>query len=556
MSDSDPNLGRRLGPFVLEQRLGDHGSVYHGIHVEKRQSVAVRLLRPLVGPEDGAVQEFARELLFLQSLQDSNIVSCYGGGVQDLQPYLATELVRGVSLDCQLKRSGPIPWPTAARIIRQVCAALEFADHRNVLHLRLSPSKILLTDEGWVKVADFRRPRGAIGAGGQHAASGGDLFTDDPADEFFRSLDALYYQAPEQVYGKPPVSPRSDLYALGCILFEMLTGQRPFDGDTRDQLARAHMTAEPPRLATELADCPIWLDALVRQLLEKNPERRPQYASSVSVALQETAERVGAGASASAHAIGMQPSAIRSSDDAEARRLVARKAKPKLQKPIFEQLWFLATCMALLVAVIAWAVWPLGEEALYDRARELMASDDRDDWQVARRDYLEPLLDRYPDGLYAKEAQAYVDQIEMADAEERMNVRAMLGRKPASTEERQYVAAKRFERFGDLATAAEEFDRLANKKDVSENGGAFVLLARRDTGRIRREHKDLPRATDFLASKLDEADRLDEEGHTADAREIWDSILKLYRGREDVEAMFARAQERFLGVNKKPGVGP
>src|SRR2546422_7957266 len=98
MSNADCHMGRRLGPFVLEERLGDHGLVYRAIHVEQRRSVAVKLLDPLPAPNERAVKEFARELLYLQTLQHPNVVHCYGGGVQDLQPYLAMELVRGQSL--------------------------------------------------------------------------------------------------------------------------------------------------------------------------------------------------------------------------------------------------------------------------------------------------------------------------------------------------------------------------------------------------------------------------------------------------------------------------
>src|SRR5262245_24778857 len=136
MSTADAHVGRRLGPFILEEGLGDHGLVYHAIHVEQRRSVAVKLLDPLEAPNPQAVQEFARELLFLQTLEHPNVVSCFGGGVQDLQPYLAMELVRGQSLDVRLRREGPLAWPTAMSVARQICEALAYADNRNLWHLR------------------------------------------------------------------------------------------------------------------------------------------------------------------------------------------------------------------------------------------------------------------------------------------------------------------------------------------------------------------------------------------------------------------------------------
>src|SRR5438552_3987241 len=289
---ADSHIGRRLGPLVLEERLGDHGSVYHAIHVEQRRSVAVKLLDRLPAPSNRAIQEFARELLFLQTLQHPNLAPCYGGGVEELQPYLAMELVRGESLDLRLRREGALPWPTAMAVARQVCAALTYADQRNLQHLRLAPSKILLGDDGVmhgiVKVVDFRRPRGTIGL---------------PAVEAQEEHIALAYKAPEQICGKPPVSPSTDVYALGCILFEMLAGRTPFVSDSPRKLAQLQLTADPPRLALLIPDCPVWLDALVAQLVEKDPRKRPPSAAEVGVAIEETQHKMTTGASVAEHVL-------------------------------------------------------------------------------------------------------------------------------------------------------------------------------------------------------------------------------------------------------------
>ena len=542
MSSADAHVGRRLGPFVLEERLGDHGLVYHAIHVEQRRSVAVKLLDPLPGPDHQAVQEFARELLFLQTLQHPNVVSCYGGGVQDLQPYLAMELVRGQSLDVRLRREGPLPWPTAMAVARQVCEALAYADHRNLLHLRLSPSKILLGDDGVLrgiaKVVDFRRPRGAIGL---------------PAVEPDEQFVALAYQAPEQICGKPPVAPTTDVYALGCVLFEMLVGRPPFGGGSPRELAHLQLTADPPRVQLLVPDCPIWLDALVAQLLEKDPQKRPRFASAVAVALDEIERKVNSGASVAEHVLSGSPSAIRPKHaDSEARQLLPARKKAGPKGPFYERLWFLGACLAALVLLVAWVTWPASDAQLLAKAQELMSGEDRDAWQAARRDYLDPLLARSPEAAIAEQAQALVDRIEMADAEERMQRHLKYETAPTSPGEKLYIQARQYDNFGDPATALARYEKLIATLDGAGDDRPFIELAKRRAKEIRDGSSPLRSPADILEQKLQEADQLVLDGTAPAARRLWDRILTLYQGQEDVLPQYQRAQKRLLGL-EMPG---
>jgi serine/threonine protein kinase len=541
MSTADSQIGRRLGPFVLEGRLGEHGSVYHAIHVEQRRSVAVKLLDPLPAPRERAVQEFARELLFLQTLQHPNVVPCFGGGVQELQPYLVMELVRGESLDVRLRRDGPLPWPTALAVARQVCAALSYGgDHRDLLHLRLSPSKILLGDDGImrgiVKVADFRRPRGPIGL---------------PAVELDEQLTTLRYQAPEQICGKPPVAPSTDVYALGCILFETLVGRPPFLADSSRELAQLQLTANPPRVVESLPDCPVWLDALVAQLLEKDPKRRPEFASAVSVAIEEIQHKVTTGASVAEHVLSGSASAIRPKQaDSEARQLLPARKKARPQGPFYERLWFLGACLAALMLLVGWLAWPASDEQLLASAQALMAGEDRDAWRIARRDYLDPLLARSPQPVIAQQAQELIDRIEMAEAQERLQRNQQLNRSPSSPGEKLYVQARQFENFGDPATAVDRYQKLADTLAQSEKDRPFAKLAERRTREIRQQWPTLPSVNDTLQQKLEEADQLAKKGATPDARRLWGQIVNLYRDHADVEPLYERARERWLGLEK------
>jgi hypothetical protein len=534
MQGHDRHLGQRIGPFVLEQRLGDHGFVYHAVDVDRRRSVALKLLPPLPQTDDHAVQEFMRELSFLHTLRHPYLVKCLGGGVEELQPFIARELLRGEGLDCRLKRLGPVPWPVAVAVTRQVCSALAFAaDNRNLFHLRLSPSKILFTETGDAKVADFRNPTGTIGV--SYTAAG-------------RTIESLMYQAPEQICGKPEPSQKTDLYTLGCILFEMLTGRPPFTADSPQELAQQHLTADPPRIAMLLLDCPIWLDDIVAQLLEKNPDRRPHFASSLGVALQETMEKVSTGASAAAHALGGGATAIRApKPDAEVRELVAPKRKKRPQGPIYERLWFLLTCLALLIGIVTWVVWPAGEEKLFARAQAIMESGDRDQWETARREYLEPLLRRFPAGTHAAEAQKYLDQIDMTEAEDRLQSTSLL-RAPPSRGQRLYVEAREFEEFGDLATAAATYQKIIDGVgSADERDRGFAKLAQRQLDRIRGQAATPPAPAEFLQAKLQEADELASKGQVAAARRLWLRIVSLYARDEQFRAQVQQSQEKLYG---------
>jgi hypothetical protein len=441
--------------------------------------------------------------------------------------------MQGGSLADYLRRSGPLPWDVAVLITQQICAALAYAaDSRTVLHLRLSPHKVLFTEEGVVRVTGFRSPNDRMDAA--------------PADSE-RTLESLTYQAPEQICGKPEPSQKTDLYALGCMLFEMLMGRPPFSAETPLELAQQHLSAEPPRIAGLLMDFPIWLDSLVAQLLEKKPDRRPHFASSVAVALEETMEKVRSGASAAQHALAGGATAIRAAQpDAEAQRLMAPKRKKKRpQGPIYERLWFLLACLGVLIGIVTWAVWPPSEEKLFTEAKALMETNDRDQWDIARRDYLQPLLSRFPDGPYAGQAQEYIYKIEMEEAQDRVRRTKQLGRTPASEGERRYIEARQFEDFGDLATALKHYQEMVDSPPAPERDRAFVLLAKRQITQIRSKSKSPPSPVEFLENKLNEVEQLAADGQLAPANRLLSRLTNLYHGDDELAVLIKAAQKRL-----------
>ena len=519
----------RLGPFVLEENLapGRDGSVYRAIHVQQRRAVALKLLRKSAA--EGSLDDFRRELEFLKSLIHANIVQSFGGGIGEGERYLVMELVTGESVAAVLARQGKLPWQTAVELLLHVCAGLEYAHQRNVFHLALAPDKLLVAENRQVLIVDFRRDR-------QERAGTMRLTAAEVTAE------QAPYLSPEQIRGRGGVSHKSDLYALGCIAFELLTGRPPFTNASVDELLSAHLMSAPPRVSSLVFDCPVWLDALVDRLLEKQPANRPAFASAVSVALQETKDRVAAHASVAEQAVA-GATGIQVAAEPEARGLLGRKKRNRRENaPFYERAWFLAGCILLLLGAGTWAAWPASEAELFAKADALMQSDEPSDWTYARTHYLGPLLDRFPDGDYAPAAQAHLDSIDMAQAERRMLTDIRYGREPASEGERLYADALRYEQFGDRLTALEKYRALENLLGETADEAPFVKLARRQIAAIGSGDAASTNRAEFLVERLARAEELETAGKPVEARTLRRSVIALYGNNRELAPLVEQAR--------------
>ncbi|MBI1904447.1 MAG: serine/threonine protein kinase [Planctomycetia bacterium] len=529
-----------LGSFALEQCLGSGstGTVYSATHVEARKLVAVKILRPdlvsrLVSSEM-AMAEFLGHLKNLRLLAHPGIARYYGGGRADHDVYLVTELVHGEPLAARLARCGRLELDVVLRYAAAICDALQSAQTRGFLHRNLSAANVLVTDdvtdEGQIKLTDF----GIAGVTYGYRAEGAPRVTGNPA-----------YLSPEQLRGEPGTA-RSDVYALGVLLFQMLSGKLP------KHPADGH--GEPPHISSLVMDCPVWLDALVTQMLQRDPDKRPRDAGAVAVALEEVQQNMAAGLGVTAHAAAGQLSLLKVPQErAEQNQLLGRK-RPRKKVPLYRQAWLRAVGLAggivLIVGAIVWGVWPPGEEELFAKAQALMATGDVDKWQEAKANYLGPLRERFPAGKHAVKVQEYLDQIEMDEAERRMNVHLRLRRPPKSEGERLYIDALEFEQFGDRRTALEKYDGLARLLAGRDDARGYVNLAKRQMGRFAKEGKPPVERPQFVEAKLAEADKLLAEGDRPAAAKIWQSIVALYGGYPELRSLVERAQERLAADEK------
>jgi serine/threonine-protein kinase len=534
---------RVLGPFKLGPKLGGGGMgvVYRATYTKTGQVVALKLLPAELSVKPRLVARFERELAILKKLKHPNIVPCFGGGKLGEQQFMAMELVEGGSLAGVLKKRGKLPWEEVISIGLQVCSALEHAHEHGIIHRDLKPSNLLLTKEGKLKLADFGIARDndatALTAAG-------------------RTVGTFAYMAPEQIKGDPPVTQKADLYALGCVLYELLTGTPPFSGETAGELLFQHMEKKPVRVSTIVLDCPVWLDILLGQLLEKDPEKRPRDAATVSRALTEVEVKVAEQASMATHAVSGKPTNINTaSDGTEIRQLLKRKKRKKGEKgPFYERTWFLGTCLAGVIGVVVWAFWPMSEEKLLEKAAPLMASSDPDEWRKAE-EYLSDLQRRFPNGKSAATVQEYVDRIEMHRAEEKMKFRTRMKQEPASEGERLYSQARQYELFGDRVTAYESYENMIRVLGDSRESRPFVNLAKRQIAQIDAESDGKPDRLKIVANAMERADKLFNDGNVMEARKVWSSIVSLYEKNRELKPQVRKARAR-LAEKEDPDAEP
>jgi serine/threonine protein kinase len=238
------------------------GTVYEAEDVESREHVAVKVLAAHLSDDPGIRSRFLAEIETLKNLRSPGIVRLLSFGEQEGQLFFAMELVAGRSLDQMLRDGIRFDWRTTVDAALAITRALKSAHDHGVIHRDLKPGNLLVTDDGTVKLADFGIAK--LFGGEAQTAQGNFVGTAD-------------YMAPEQASGKP-VDNRADLYALGLVMFAMLSGGPPFRGSHLSEVIEKQRKEKPPRIATLVEDVPAELDELIDRLLAKKPADRPPNA--------------------------------------------------------------------------------------------------------------------------------------------------------------------------------------------------------------------------------------------------------------------------------------
>jgi hypothetical protein len=265
--------GRLIGGrYRLISPLGEGGmaTLWRAVDEQLDREVAVKLLRPQFGNDPGFAARFKQEARSAGSLSHPNIVSVYdyGTDAESGDQYIVMQLVEGSDLAAVLRKHGPLEIDDAVRIALGVASALEAAHRRGIVHRDVKPGNILIEDAD-VKVTDFGIARAVSEASMTVTGT---------------TLGSVHYFSPEQARGDE-VTGRSDVYALGIVLYEMLTGRRPFEGDSAAGVALKRLT-EDPLPPTAHRPLPVGLSAIVMRALERDPDKRFPDAGSFAEALR------------------------------------------------------------------------------------------------------------------------------------------------------------------------------------------------------------------------------------------------------------------------------
>ncbi len=272
------STGELIGPYLLGECLGTggFGAVYAGTHQETGQRVAIKFLHDTKGMEPEVQNRFVREVAMLKRCDDRNIVKIYEAGLHEGRIYCAMELVECGNLKEVLLERFQLPWREAVEVAVQVCYALSHAHERDCVHRDLKPANLYLAEDGLVKLGDLGLARDLSNS--RLTAEG-------------QTVGTWKYMPPEQITGESDIDGRLDIYALGCILFEMIAGRVPFEGPDFATIFDQHLESAPARLDVLVADCPKAVADVVDAMLEKRPDDRPENAG----VLAEQLERILAG---------------------------------------------------------------------------------------------------------------------------------------------------------------------------------------------------------------------------------------------------------------------
>lgn len=248
---------------------GSMGAVYKANQVSLDRVVALKVLDPALSKDQAFVQRFLVEARAVARLSHTNLVSGIDVGEEDGLYYLAMEFADGVTLARVLRRGGELDEERALRVALQLARALEYAHKNELVHGDVRPENVIVTSDGVVKLSD-------LGVAKREASA------TEEGQELHVAPD---YLSPEQARGKKDITPAADLYALGCVLFHMLTGRVPFAAESHEAAVAKHLTEVAPSVRGHDPEISPDTDAIVVQLLEKAPDARFASATELAQAL-------------------------------------------------------------------------------------------------------------------------------------------------------------------------------------------------------------------------------------------------------------------------------
>lgn len=553
---------RSIGPFELERQIGvgGMGIVYSAIYPKTGKRVAVKVLSPGLMSDPKLLKRFDREVEILKRLDHPNIVKYFGGGKADNQRFYAMEFLDNGSLKDHLKKRGRLTWEQAIHIGRQVAGALEHAHNAGIIHRDLKPDNLFLSKSGRLKLGDFGIARDteatALTAAG-------------------KTVGTYAYMAPEQIQAGPAISRKTDLYALGCLLYEVLVGETPFQSENPMDMLLQHLKDDPYNVCEKVPDCPIWLDKLIEQLLAKDPDDRPYDALAVHTQLGEIREKALKKTSVAfdQHPAGKPDISKSGKSDSIKEQKKKKRKKKKKDVPFHEQTWFLCTCLVALIAATTWLMMPHGEQWYVDNWQAAVDQSAFDQKQ-SLINHVDKYLENFPEGQYVEEARLQSDKWHAYKMEPILKSAVKFDKLVEGEFKSACVDARRAEMDEGLFYVFpwdDEWDR-ENKVPLKANPLPAMfrwyqlsvvgksLDSTVDENRwlqnlcvnhhdyFRRRLLESDRAEEYLTAWMKTAEELAADGQIPKAREIWNYSRQKFDKLDRFAAYFDYARLRYNGT--------
>ncbi|REK19525.1 MAG: serine/threonine protein kinase [Planctomycetota bacterium] len=567
----------QLGPYRLGKKLGQGGmgAVYEGIDVDSGETAAVKVLSPSLAADEGFRVRFEAEIDSLKKLRHPNIVRLYGYGEQSGTLFYAMELVRGTSLEDELRAARRFDWREVTAIAIKLCRALKHAHDHGVIHRDLKPANLLLAETGEIKLSDFGIAR---------------LFGNTRTTSDGGVLGTAEYMAPEQADGRN-VTDRCDQYSLGGVMYTLLAGRPPFRAHTLVEMLQMQRYAEPEPVTRYAPETPAELARIIHQLLEKEPERR--FANTMMLARSLEAMERGLSVSMSGHgddfiltpperpavssssynplAATLSPSELSDAYEIDvdessgpvtaatvARSAVENEAEPSgasaapeeppadrftkvdetsepphslsetLSVIFAPQTVALVAGLVLLVAGGWYLMRPESADELFTRIDAAAGEGDLESLKEVRRD-MDDFLARYPSDPRAEQVRSYVDEA-----------------RASSPVQRAYAEAKRY-LLVSPETAMAKFQALIDVYDDGQDGSEltqrYVRLARLEQQRLqKRVARYIDEGRLLVEARLEKAEKLAADDPAA-ARKMYEGIVELYGDKPWADSLVRRAKD-------------
>ena len=500
----------RVGPYRIERKIGagGMGTVYLGRHIDTDEEAAIKVLPASLAREDGFIARFAREIDALKKLQNANIVGLYESGVDDETYYYSMEYVEGETLTGYLRREKRIPWRKTIDMSLQICAALKAAHVAGIVHRDLKPSNLLISTTGTVKLTDFGVAQ--VFAGTKLTATGGIIGTAE-------------YMSPEQAQGQR-ANKRSDLYSLGAVMYAMLTGRPPFSGKTTLEIIQKHRYGRFDRPYLIVPEIPHWLDDIVCQLLEKDPEKRFADAYVLSRRLQEVVKKVELSSAketgAEGNYDGTAPTmAVDEGGDGPGVGTIMRDlVRVEIEESERESLFHAITNNTWVLVFLLLLTVSLG---VYWMSRPASTGNDTDSGST--------------------DEAANVDNADWLRHSQRI-------RKLTTPEDEAQMflhQAMHYRDMGDTELAERKLAALSILLEQQPQHEQIAEWTEQLLEEVRSENASRSERHALLTDALQRADTLAEAGETDEARKIWQSVVELYDSDPSADEAVQQARSRL-----------